>query len=287
VSRLDAAGAKAAFGTIPDITSIAFLLNRQDLIRFLGQDYGLPAGSLVGLPAMMLVKLGLLPGSVFSDPNYVLDPTEQQIISTRINQLNAVIYNTVTAHNMALVDTHGIFQFLSQNTLNLFGVNLTTRFLGGLFSLDGVHPSNIGHGLAAYFFIDALNQRYGANISQIDGYTLYLLTAGDPFIDKDHDGKITGRFGLGLLETVFNLLGLSGDSNDGQLVIPTAASTETASAASAPGPAAAGPISTTKQQQKRALDEYAKQTGHDLRTMTREEQVRAMHEMFGTTRFAQ
>jgi len=36
----------------------------------------------------------------------------------------------------------------------------------------------------------------------------------DPFVDKDGDGKVTGRFGTGLLETVGPFLGISGDAND-------------------------------------------------------------------------
>jgi lysophospholipase L1-like esterase len=271
VTRLDAAGTRAVFGTIPDISSLGYMLNRQDLIRFLGRDYGLRAGSLTTLPAMVLVKLGLLNGAVFQDPDYVLDPAEQRAISARINELNAVIVETVTAHHMALADMHGVFQLLSQNTLNLFGIRLTTRFLGGLFSLDGVHPSNVGHALTASVFIDALNRRYGAHIPQIDAATLFLLTATDPFIDKDRDGRVTGRFGQGLLETLFALLGFSGDVNDGGISL--ALST-------------AGATTTTSQQQAEALEEYVRVTGHDLRTMSPDERVEAIHRLFETRRVA-
>jgi len=269
VERLDAIGAKAVFGTIPDITGIGFLLNRQDLLRFLGNDYGLPDGSLTSVPAMFLVKLGLANGAIFSDPNFVLDPTEQQIISGHIAQLNAVIRSTVAAHGMALVDTWAIFEYLSHNPLNFFGVGLTTRFLGGLFSLDGVHPSNFGHALAAFFFIDALNQHYAAGIPQLDALSLFWLHWTDPFIDKDGDGRVAGRFGLGLLETIFALLGLSGDSNE----TPGTSSLLAASASpSLDGDAV------------KALDEYERHTGRDLRKMSPRERAAAVHRLFGTTR---
>src|SRR5262249_26719647 len=264
---------KAVFGTIPDITGIGYLLNRQDLIRFLGSDQGLPEGSLTTLPAMLLVKLGLANGSIFSNPNYVLDPAEQQAISAHINSLNDVIRSAVTAHGMALADTHAVFDFLSREPLNFFGVRLTTRFLGGIFSLDGVHPSNIGHALAAFFFIEALNQHYGAGIPQIDPATFFWLTITDPFVDKDGDGRVTGRFGFGLLETLMGLLSFSGDPNDGSPSLGATFSQSSAARQAAAEAAASG-----------ALDAYARQTGEDLRTMSPDERVKALHKVFGTTR---
>ena len=36
----------------------------------------------------------------------------------------------------------------------------------------------------------------------------------DPFVDKDSDGKVTGRFGTGFLETAGPFLGISGDADD-------------------------------------------------------------------------
>ncbi|HEX7283791.1 MAG TPA: SGNH/GDSL hydrolase family protein [Vicinamibacterales bacterium] len=275
VQRIAATGTKAVFGTIPDITGIGFLLNRDELVRFLGSDYGLPADARVGLPAMFMVRLGVLPTTIFSDPNYVLDSNEQQIISNHIRQLNEVIYATATAHGMAVADLHGVFQYLSTNGLNLFGINLSTRFLGGLFSLDGVHPSNIGHGVAALFFIDALNQKYGAGIPLLDGGTLAFLTLTDPFIDKDGDGRVLGRFGGGLIETVFSVLGISGDTSD-PLPSPTTM-TSTSDAAT---------TSSTTAQREQALDEIKKLTGLDWRKVPRGQLLRAVHEMFGTSRLA-
>jgi hypothetical protein len=281
VQRLNAMGTKAVFGTIPDITGIAFLLNRQDLIRFLGTDHGLPEGSLTSLPAMFLVRLGLLSPTVFADPNYVLDPAEQATISNHIALLNDVIRSVVAAHGMALADTHAVFDYISDNTLPLFGLTYTTRFLGGIFSLDGVHPSNFGHGVATLFFIDALNRQYGTSIPQLSGPTLAWLAVTDPFTDKDGDGRVTGRFGSGLLETLFSILGITGDTNDGSLPL-----------ASASTPSSSDSEPSTVDSQTRvdgrsathALDEYARLTGRDLRRMSRDEQLDATRQLFGLPR---
>ncbi len=43
----------------------------------------------------------------------------------------------------------------------------------GLFSNDSIHPSNTGYGLIAYYFIQAINSAYHANIPQIDLKAVY------------------------------------------------------------------------------------------------------------------
>lgn len=277
VQRLDALGTKAVFGTIPDITGIGFLLNRHDLIRFLGSDHGLPEGHLTSVPAMFYVKLGLQSPAIFSNPNFVLDPTEQAIISNHVAALNNVIRTTVTAHGMALADTHAIFQFLSLGPFDFFGRTLTTRFLGGIFSLDGVHPSNTGHTLAAYFFIDALNQHYGLGIPQIDGSIFQWFVHSDPHIDHDGDGRVQGRFGQGLLETMMSILSISGDSNESTAALAGTAKPETAAPTTQS-------IAADTAAASLALDEYARRTGRDLRKLSPKDRRAAMRALFGLAR---
>lgn len=270
VDRIDALGSKAVFGTVPNLSAIAFLANRQDLIRFLGSDYGLPDGSLTAMSTVFLVRLGLEDGSIFSNPNFVLDPAEQAIISTHVEALNDVIRSTAASRGMAVADLHAIFEYFSAAPLNFFGTTLTTRFLGGLFSLDGVHPSNTGQGLAAYFFIEALNQHYGLSIPQLEGFVFNYLVRTDPHIDHDNDGRVPGRFGAGLLETLLAILSISGDSNDASAMSTVVTTAVTPAEALSPS--------------LRALNEYARRTGKDLRKMPRQQRLDAVRALFGLRR---
>ena len=43
---------------------------------------------------------------------------------------------------------------------------------GGLFSLDGVHPSSQAHGIVANEFIKVINSKYGASIPEVDVSTI-------------------------------------------------------------------------------------------------------------------
>ncbi len=91
------------------------------------------------------------------------------------------------------------------------GVPLSPRYLGGLFSLDGVHPSNIGHALIANEFLSALRKRYGWGAPLLTKNMLDSIAADDPFVDLDGDGRVRGRPFAGALETLGPTLGISGD----------------------------------------------------------------------------
>jgi hypothetical protein len=212
--RLNAMNSPVVVANIPDVTKIALLMDRQDLIRFLGSDYGLPAGYYTTIVSMMLVKLGLEDGSNFSNPDYVLDSSEVALIQQRTAIFNDIIKYVALTYNIPVVDINSLFNELAANPPVVFGIPVTNSYLGGFFSLDGVHPSNFGHAVLANAFIQKLDEYYGAGIPLLSYDQLIQLFISDPFIDKDGDGRVTGRFGAGLLETIAPSLGFSGDEND-------------------------------------------------------------------------
>ena len=214
VTRLDAIGGQVVFGTIPDVTRIAYLLYKQDLTRLLGSDFGLPDGSWTSLVVALGLQTGGFDASILNNPNFVLDSSEAANINQRIDEFNDVIRTTAAAHGMGVVDVAALFDAVSTNPPELFGVALTDRMLGGFFSLDGVHPSTIGQVILAQLFIDAFNAHYSLGIPPIPGAALVQFFLTDPHIDKDGDGRVKGRLGAGLLETVAFLLGWSGDFDD-------------------------------------------------------------------------
>jgi len=60
-------------------------------------------------------------------------------------------------------------------------VDLTTGYLGGIFSLDGIHPTRTGNALIANAFIDAINQRFGDAIPAVN---VARVALGDPLVDN-------------------------------------------------------------------------------------------------------
>ena len=97
-------------------------------------------------------------------------------VQSTIAAYNSAISAEVTAVGGILVDIHSYFQTL-QNGITINSYKATTGFLGGLFSLDGVHPTNTGYALVANQFIDAINSSAKTNIAQVN---VSAVAAADP-----------------------------------------------------------------------------------------------------------
>jgi lysophospholipase L1-like esterase len=243
--RLTAGGGRVVFATVPSVTSAAFLVNREDLIRLTGAEHGLLPGHCTSLLAALLIRLRLDDGSVLQNPDYVLDPAELQTIEDRILEFNRIILREAAAVGAPVVDAHGLFATLASNPPVFCGVTLGRHFLGGLFSLDGVHPSNVGHALLANAFIDTIDGAFGFDVPRLSEAQLRAVFLRDPFVDKDGDGRVVGRPGAGLVESLAPLLGFSGDPDDfapgARPAVQTAAFCRTYAALTGRGPAPGRP----------------------------------------------
>ncbi len=214
LSRLGASAQQVVLADIPDVTHIGFLLDNNDLNRFLGPGNYLAEGSRTTVAALFSIRLGLADLSILQDPNYVLDSDETALIQERTNALNRIIYDTAEKYGFPVVKISEEFKKIAENPPSYAGVPITPRYLGGLFSLDGVHPSNIGHALIANEFLSTLKIRYGWNVPKLSESMLNDIAAKDPFVDLDGDGRVLGRPLAGMLETLGPILGISGDVNE-------------------------------------------------------------------------
>lgn len=206
-------GTRIVFGNIPNVTDIAFLIDRDFAEAALGFPVDLPDGHYTSIIGLLLMSIAGNDDLV-SDPDFVLDISEIALIQARLTAFNAIIAREAGRIGMPLVDINTKFAGYAQAPPIFAGIPVTRYFMGGLFSLDGVHPSNIGQALIANEFIRAMNQAFATNFPVIDKRTLTILFLLDPSIDKDMDGKATGRLGAGLVESLLYLAGMTGDPND-------------------------------------------------------------------------
>ena len=103
-----------------------------------------------------------LPASV------VLDASEQVVARGAVAAYNQAIVQVAALHGLAVVDVHAIVSDIDENGLVVGDETLTTEFLvGGLFSLDGVHPTCKGQGVIANALIDAIEERYGVSFPRV------------------------------------------------------------------------------------------------------------------------
>src|SRR5574338_33763 len=160
------------------------LMTSQVLVTLLGSSYapllGQPTGKFYRdnhFPALptgidTTKPFGFHPQNPF--PNaYVLDPDEITVANNAVASYNAIIAGLAQNFGFGLVDINTKFiQFraadFSGGTV-IDGINFKTFYVqGGLFSLDGVHPSSQAQAIIANEFIKVINTKFGASIPLVD-----------------------------------------------------------------------------------------------------------------------
>lgn len=107
----------------------------------------------------------------------ILDASEIQTAETSTNDFNNAISAIAAAHNWGVVDIHSIFNQMRANDFaggtNYDGINFTTTYVtGGLFTLDGVHPTAQAQGIIANAFLQVINSKFGASYPMLNVATL-------------------------------------------------------------------------------------------------------------------
>ncbi|HSJ69736.1 MAG TPA: hypothetical protein VK921_18795 [Anditalea sp.] len=106
------------------------------------------------------------------EDQYVLLPSEQQEIQTKINTFNGFISAAVSGNSdrLVLADVKDLLDRTASGGVNAGGQALTASILppNGGFSLDGVHPNARAHAFVANLFIEAINTKWGANIPRVN-----------------------------------------------------------------------------------------------------------------------
>jgi hypothetical protein len=101
--------------------------------------------------------------------NWVLSKNEIAEIKVATDAYNETIKAAAEAHDLAFVDTKAIMDVLNTTGLVVNNYTITTDYVtGGMFSLDGVHPSPRGYALIANEFLKAINVAYGSNFNGVN-----------------------------------------------------------------------------------------------------------------------
>lgn len=95
---------------------------------------------------------------------WVLTPEEQTEIADATATFNQVISNAASQHGLAIVDANMLMQQLNAGTFVSGNFNPGSALVtGGVFSLDGVHPTSRGYALIANEFMKAIDTAYESN----------------------------------------------------------------------------------------------------------------------------
>ena len=190
VDSLTPSGAFIVAANVPDVTSIPFvttippvvvnpatrqpvLLNGQP-VPLIGPHGPLASNSFVTLNASSLLAEGIgIPTSVGGrgtplPDSVVLDADEVAVIQDHIAGYNQAIRDIAGPAGVAILDINAVLQEFANGGRSVGGVRLTSDFLtGGIFSYDGVHPTDLGYAVVANEWIRVINE-HGARLPSVD-----------------------------------------------------------------------------------------------------------------------
>ncbi len=190
LNQLSETGATLVVANIPDVTVVPYFTP----VSTIEQESGLPLfviGPILGVgPGDYILPAGvaLIPG-ILVDPSLGPLPSSDVLRAGQVLEVRAIIdaYNLIIAfeahkHGAVLVDIHSLADQIRSQGVEANGLHLTNAFLGGLFSLDGIHPTNIGYAVIANQFITTLNRSGRTSIPLVD---INEVAGSDPLVFEE------------------------------------------------------------------------------------------------------
>jgi GDSL-like Lipase/Acylhydrolase len=179
--------ASLVVANIPDITGLPYFTP----VATLAHDVGLPLSevtSLLGVgpgdylrPSGVTIAEQILNGAPGPLSAYtcsaepfssapiacILTAAEVTAFQETVNSYNSTIASDATAFGATLVDIYSLVEHIYRNGYKSAGYCMNASFLGGLFSLDGVHPTNTGYAIIANTFIHKMNTTMATGIPPV------------------------------------------------------------------------------------------------------------------------
>jgi hypothetical protein len=111
--------------------------------------------------------------------NWVLSKEEIAEVKVATDAYNSTIKSVADAKGLAFVELKAVTDRLASGGIVYNGFTTTSTFVtGGMFSLDGVHPSPRGYAIIANLFTDAINAKYNANFKNVNVGQYRILYPG-------------------------------------------------------------------------------------------------------------
>lgn len=185
MDRLAAGGATIVTANVPNTTVIPHLIpareallmfdpaitstNVDDVMLAMGVADGdyITLGGLGGVYAS-IVNFSTKGSFLVLADNHVTTAAEIANIQAAIVGYNTIIKDTAAAYGAVHVDINALLDDVDANDYTIGSTVITTNYCGGVFSLDGIHPTNTGYAIVANTFIDAIGSQTGVWIPKAD-----------------------------------------------------------------------------------------------------------------------
>ena len=188
-STLASTGATMVMVNVPDVTLAPYFTSVEKFaaqvglpVAVLGPALGVQSGDYLR-PSALSIALSILSGQIpgplpFLCPSIlpdvtpaiacVLRGTEAAIIRAAVQAYNQAIAAAAAQHDAALVDLAALVGEIAENSVRVGGRPLTTEYLGGLYSLDGLHPTNTGYAIIANEILEQMKRQLHINIPKVN-----------------------------------------------------------------------------------------------------------------------
>ncbi len=194
IAKLTASGAKGAVATIPDVSTIPFFntvtisailatvkrANPSVQAIFIQTSAGARIAtsddlvvlsfptSLIGVPNGNSLPYGLHPGNPI-ESKFILDKDEVLNVRDFVTSYNATIKSVADSKGLAVFDANEYLKKFVGLGTTVDGVTFTTAYISGkLFSLDGVHLTQMGYAAVANEFIRVINEKYSSTLPRVN-----------------------------------------------------------------------------------------------------------------------
>jgi lysophospholipase L1-like esterase len=194
LSTLAATHATLIVANIPDVIETAYFIPASKLAEEEGINVGLlamelgigPADyvTLSAIPTVEAILINSQQGPLSSAcpasaAPCVVTAIQAGLVQEVTSELNGIIAAQAAAHGAVVVDLFSLLDNIYVHGYQIGSVTLTADFLGGLFSLDGLHPTNTGYAILANAFIQQINTSFGTRISPAN---VKDIAACDPLV---------------------------------------------------------------------------------------------------------
>jgi phospholipase/lecithinase/hemolysin len=210
ITTMAAASDQLVVANIPDVTLTAYLTSVPKLAAILNLPvpvveavFGLQPDDMVTPYAFPVIQaMGNSPAALpDSGPQGPIVIRAAQILEIQkdVAGYNAAIEQEARLNHATLVDIYSLVNDLAAHGQVVGGQKLTTDFMGGFFSMDGVHPTNTGYAIIANEFIKTMNRSLHTGIPPV---SIEQVSKTDPLIPDSGHGKGLGHVSAGMADAL-------------------------------------------------------------------------------------
>ncbi len=168
--------ARIVVSNIPDVTDIPFLVPApafNGLCGFIPADAGAADFVVVNITNPTAVSFNICVNYAVRSAALVAQAKAAVVEYNRVIEAEALLFGAV------VVDVNSLLRGIAQNGYDVGGKHLTVAFLGGIFSLDGIHPTDTGYAILANATIATMNQQFHMQTPLV---SVAQVAATDPLV---------------------------------------------------------------------------------------------------------